>query len=1154
MLAGALEIQIAANLARLTTDMSSARGMINEFAKTANTALATIGVAGGTAGLVMFVQHVNDATAQLKDFGKEAGTTAAAISRFDLPARAAGSSLETVANAIFRVSKSAVEARDPSSQAALALDAIGLSAKDLKGLKPDEMFELLARRVNTFSDGVEKNTVMQILFNKSGREMNKVVSDIAETSQLAATVTNEQAEEANKLNRQIIEMKMQSEQLWRSLVSQGVPALNEILKAFNEGHQAAGLYQAAIDALSVAFDKMAGPMLIRNKTELLATNEQIQAIQEWQAASQDAFVTEGTRTAEAAKLNALLQRRAELESMISVQEIADQDRRAAAGQAGDPKKPPPQIDLDAAKRAALFAQEVAQLEQEKAKLNGVSEVELYLMKLEGERFKLLTTGQKKRLEELAAENASIRALADATEAYNRLLDSLDDHEQGKVDRARQMVEAMQDENDRQAFQNTLIGKSAEEQRLATIEFERMVALRGVDNEQLIEAINHQYDLKAATTAQGDAMRNELSLWNEVGEAAGRFFNDVLLNGKSAVDSLKQLMKQLLSEMIAIFAKRWILNMAAGGSVGGSAISALGTATGGGSGSSLLGTGLSVAGNYGAQALGYTGLGTVGEFAGAFSGAIPAGAIGADAVAAGVGIDTAAAGAGSALSAGLAAIPVWGWIALAVIAAFAAFSGKGGGPKGGGSFAGNFDGTGAFTGAGLAAGTQNGRLFTPATDDGTVQQIVTGFGQSFGAALQALGGTSGGVTFGLGYDTDPHGRAGDRVSSVLSDASGQILYQNTNASTGDSLGAALNLEAQRALLAALQASELPKQVADILNSVMAAGASSEDIQRVIAMATEMANVMKALPSLNLHIDIDGLRAMAQAGESIGQTFTRLATTMAQFDDAFMSDAEKLAKAQKEVADGFHALGLAIPSSKDAFMELVHGLDLTTEAGRALFNSIMALAPAFLITANATGPAAQGSNGLPPGYYSTDVNVYDQMAQAFLAAAEAAKQLATAQLGLKDYVQGLLLNTQLSPLSLDQRFFEAEHQYQQLRDAAKGGDLSAYAPLQGASTTYLTLARQLLAGADYNAIYRQVVTEVGGVAGISQQELNSRLNGALPQGSTMASSNDIARVESAVNRLLDRISNGTITVSDPETKAAVEELKTEVATAGGGLLSK
>jgi hypothetical protein len=118
-----------------------------------------------------------------------------------------------------------------------------------------------------------------------------------------------------------------------------------------------------------------------------------------------------------------------------------------------------------------------------------------------------------------------------------------------------------------------------------------------------------------------------------------------------------------------------------------------------------------------------------------------------------------------------------------------------------------------------------------------------------------------------------------------------------------------------------------------------------------MATEMANVMKALPSLGMHIDIAGLQAMAQAGESIGQTFTRLATTMAQFDDAFMSDAQKIAKAQKELTDGFAAMGIAIPKDKNSFMELVHGLDLTTEAGRTMFNALMALAPAFLITANA-----------------------------------------------------------------------------------------------------------------------------------------------------------------------------------------------------------
>src|ERR1043166_334800 len=179
---------------------------------------------------------------------------------------------------------------------------------------------------------------------------------------------------------------------------------------------------------------------------------------------------------------------------------------------------------------------------------------------------------------------------------------------------------------------------------------------------------------------------------------------------------------------------------------------------------------------------------------------------------------------------------------------------------------------------------------------------------------------------------------------------------------------------------------------------------------------MAGVLRALPALGLNIDVAGLRALAQNGESIGQTFQRLAQTMASFDDSFMTDAQKLAKAQKEVADGFAALGIAIPADRTAFYDLVHGLDLTTEAGRAMFTALMALAPAFLITANAANAAtagqvdANGLPGLPPGYSWTqfDYNGYVNSLNAAADAARAlAEQLTGAKSGLADYVNSLLL---------------------------------------------------------------------------------------------------------------------------------------------------
>src|SRR3954471_20900239 len=98
-LAGSLEIQLFANVARLAKDMSEARGVVGSAMKDVERAVegAKMAIeALGLAAFIEFVKRTNEATAAMKDLALESGTTAEKLSRFELPARAAGSSLEAV--------------------------------------------------------------------------------------------------------------------------------------------------------------------------------------------------------------------------------------------------------------------------------------------------------------------------------------------------------------------------------------------------------------------------------------------------------------------------------------------------------------------------------------------------------------------------------------------------------------------------------------------------------------------------------------------------------------------------------------------------------------------------------------------------------------------------------------------------------------------------------------------------------------------------------------------------------------------------------------------------------------------------------------------------------------------------------------------------
>jgi hypothetical protein len=78
--------------------------------------------------------------------------------------------------------------------------------------------------------------------------------------------------------------------------------------------------------------------------------------------------------------------------------------------------------------------------------------------------------------------------------------------------------------------------------------------------------------------------------------------------------------------------------------------------------------------------------------------------------------------------------------------------------------------------------------------------------------------------------------------------------------------------------------------------------------------------------------------------------------------FTSDAEKLAKAQADVTAEMGKLGLASVTTKEQFVAVTKGIDFTTDAGIALYESLVKIAPEFLQVANAAEQATAAAQAL------------------------------------------------------------------------------------------------------------------------------------------------------------------------------------------------
>lgn len=1034
MIAGQLEIQLTADVARISRDMAQVKGVVGSAmqgiqaaAATAVRALGAIGVGLSIAGIIALAKSSIDAMARMKDLGQEAGTTAAAISRFDAPARMAGSSLESVAGAMFRMSKAALEARDPSSKAAQALHAIGISSAQLKGLKPDEMFELVARSVAKYSDGLEKNAVMQELFNRSGKEMNKVVAEIASNGKLVATVTDEQAEAADRLQDQMVTLKMQSEEFWRSLIAKGVPSLNAIMQAFNDARREGNLFEGMVAGLSAAFDKLfAKTVQLQILETSRAIDEQIKLMENL-ANNAKVFgmtpsfkaVQEQTRV-----LNELLQKRLGLQEQL---------RREAEKTNVEASKPTLGFDPAAIAKAAKDA-----LDAQRA-----------LEKVQREDWDQRLSDLKDQLE--ASEKAY-----DAMKKLEVKMGSQLERDLG------QMMENIAE-----------------------------------DTGDLITA-----GLVVYKETIGD-------LWDEISNRGSQFFTDLVMGGERAFDTLKRYVKGFLAELLALFAKRWILQLGAAATGSSSLAAAAGQAGQG----TLTGSALSAAGGY---------IGGAGTAIGGIYGA-------AEGFAMGWGSGMAGAGAGLAEMGGAWMSTLgstgWGLIIVAAIAVVAALADK---------FRDKENPRVQFAfGAGTADVMGRGPFGTEgfARNEAGGWEHLTAFFDSF-------------------KDFDV------KVAALLS-SSQMAAAQASLASSpqrefsfapGDqNIGQQLTLEYLQSKYGTIFAT-IDSTFSDFIRNFKG---TSEDLAKEIAAYVAVLETAGASGIKGL--DIAALQGWQREGENLAQTLMRVMGTFTAFDEAFMSDAQKLERSQAAVIAVFAELGRAVPESSAEFYDLVHSIDVSTEAGRTLVERLMQIGPAFQTVEQAgremiasfdaiMGQLRAGytpallqmlidsalqqfqagnpwSSGLSlqalleqiltiqrPDFLSYSaanqalitqiLSLYQQLRgsgsplTAFTGgisdlgdtAAAAARQLEQARASIRDYLAGLMRDPDLSVLSPADQMTRGVLDWWTMFQQAQGGDLSALNSLPGFTDEILGIVRNFHGSSSaYVEFFDWITSNLGSLTG-------------------------------------------------------------------------
>lgn len=198
-------------------------------------ALAVVGVLGavatGAIGLgtyfVGLAKQTMEAQAALKSMSEVTGASVEGLSAIRGVAKLAGTDMEAVAGGMTKLAKNVATGGDEIEK---GLKAIGLSLKDLQGLKTEEQFTKVAQAMGNYADGAGKTAAAQIIMGKSGAQLLPLMKDMAEAGDLVAKTTTAQALQADELEKNIKRLTMAKE-AWKKVVgAELVPVLDDVVK------------------------------------------------------------------------------------------------------------------------------------------------------------------------------------------------------------------------------------------------------------------------------------------------------------------------------------------------------------------------------------------------------------------------------------------------------------------------------------------------------------------------------------------------------------------------------------------------------------------------------------------------------------------------------------------------------------------------------------------------------------------------------------------------------------------------------------------------------------------------------------------------------------------------------------------------------------
>lgn len=920
MIAGTLEIQMLANMARLQQDMDAAKRTVGaamtEVERAVNRAksvLATLGFGVSMGSIVLWQKAIIDAADSMNDMTQRLGMNIRQLATWQLAAAQSGTSMESVAKGVKGLSGYMTEH-------SARLKTAGITATDTNGAMVQ-----LADLFVAMPDGIQKTNLAVQLFGKAGLELipllNLGSAGLAEAQEKAAAYAarlEKLAPLAAEFNEQMEELALQSRLAGMNITAYFVPGMIGLSTWLND-------VLAGGQRMETAF------AWASEKSPLFA------GLLKWHNLMNGGSKGGWSGAGSAWDQNKPVDEQAVMAQFVSNIAIADK-REAALKRANQLLNPE---TVDAYKAVKKHADDyIATLQKETAQV-GLDVIQKKMLEASLEAVKLKTVAERtalmavalawadatrKDMEAATAKKFIAEAIASATKALEEHATALG-REVADAERALELYGLTGSEIQAVTIarlEENMAREQARDADEATLAYyEKEIAARKRIRSAMAEIEVRDANKKAAE----DAARE----WQQVSDQLGQALtNDLMRGGKSGLDYLKSYASTLVLRPL-IQAAMSPLSDAVGSAFGGGG-GALGT----------LSNLSSLSGMYNAFAT--SGVGTaVGLSTAAVPGlmgpTLTGGALG------GATLTSAGTAGAGAMGAVGAAVP---WIAAAVLA-YEVFAKKGGGPQ-----------QGQYGSAGAGGYTSS---FTMSGGDVLGNQALSAGVMSQIAALAAAAGKSAAdISIGQGYKLDPQGTAAALAYRNITVGGRKISGGNFDGNNGadyytahdDGKGVAnflgtLHTSELQALITALADPQLIAasnalmanygELEKSLPAFLTAQAMQKDMAR--AMMTDAERLTDATETMRA-----GFAALGIAVPESSAAFRELIqginiTTQAGMDE--LTALNKLGPAFLEVAD-------ATVTLKDSIDSVLQGLqtkttDLEIQLQQAMGNELMAFFMAY-----------------------------------------------------------------------------------------------------------------------------------------------------------------------------------------------------------------